>query len=175
MTAPGMSSKWGSFFQQAVAGVEARLDNMLSEGEYAPDAVKEATSTTADDDPRPVAGTTIVRSDSPRTHAYHGPSRTYCPTCSTAHVPTEFETTRAPSESRDKQIGFRCYGGGRWQSNAAGRRGGHCRGIERTWAGPPRTADLPRGRGGSKRYRNCTDCYGVTLSSTRRGRVHDTP
>ncbi|KAJ0305033.1 hypothetical protein Brms1b_011004 [Colletotrichum noveboracense] len=33
MTAPAKSSRWGSFLQQAVAGVEARLDNILAEGE----------------------------------------------------------------------------------------------------------------------------------------------
>lgn len=27
------SSRWGSFLQQAVAGVESRLDNILAEGE----------------------------------------------------------------------------------------------------------------------------------------------
>ncbi|KAL2873301.1 hypothetical protein SGCOL_011561 [Colletotrichum sp. CLE4] len=33
MAAPAKSTRWGSFLQQAVAGVEARLDNMLAEGE----------------------------------------------------------------------------------------------------------------------------------------------
>ncbi|KAL0936657.1 M protein repeat protein [Colletotrichum truncatum] len=33
MAAPAKSSRWGSFLQQAVAGVEARLDNILAEGE----------------------------------------------------------------------------------------------------------------------------------------------
>lgn len=28
-----MSSKWGSYFQQAVAGVESRIDNILAEEE----------------------------------------------------------------------------------------------------------------------------------------------
>lgn len=33
MTAPQKGgSKWGSYFQQAVAGVESRLDNLLAEG-----------------------------------------------------------------------------------------------------------------------------------------------
>lgn len=33
MTAPGkQGSKWGSYFQQAVAGVESRLDNLLADG-----------------------------------------------------------------------------------------------------------------------------------------------
>ncbi|SPN97830.1 uncharacterized protein DNG_01342 [Cephalotrichum gorgonifer] len=45
MSAPGQPSKWGSFFQQAVAGVEARLDTMLSEGEYAADYVKDTKDT----------------------------------------------------------------------------------------------------------------------------------
>lgn len=57
MTAPGSSSKWGSFFQQAVAGVEARLDNMLAEGEYAPDAVRPASQTPASDETKTAAGT----------------------------------------------------------------------------------------------------------------------
>ncbi|TQN65198.1 Protein sgm1 [Colletotrichum shisoi] len=33
MAAPAKSTRWGSFLQQAVAGVEARLDNILAEGE----------------------------------------------------------------------------------------------------------------------------------------------
>ena len=33
MAAPGKGSKWGSFLTSAVAGVESRLDNMLSEAE----------------------------------------------------------------------------------------------------------------------------------------------
>jgi TATA element modulatory factor len=33
MATPGKSSRWGSLLQQAVAGVEARLDNILAEGE----------------------------------------------------------------------------------------------------------------------------------------------
>lgn len=32
------SSRWGSFLQQAVAGVESRLDNILGEVEDAPSA-----------------------------------------------------------------------------------------------------------------------------------------
>lgn len=37
MATPGkQTSRWGSFLQQAVAGVESRLDNMLAEGEEAP-------------------------------------------------------------------------------------------------------------------------------------------
>lgn len=33
MTAPQkQGSKWGSFLQQAVAGVESRLDNLLADG-----------------------------------------------------------------------------------------------------------------------------------------------
>lgn len=35
MAAPGKQSRWGSFLSQAVAGVESRLDNMLSETEEA--------------------------------------------------------------------------------------------------------------------------------------------
>lgn len=60
MTAPGMSSKWGSFFQQAVAGVEARLDNMLSEGEYAPDAVKAANLPPASESSKTMAGMAVI-------------------------------------------------------------------------------------------------------------------
>jgi hypothetical protein len=34
MAAPGkQSSRWGSFLQQAVAGVESRLDTILAEGD----------------------------------------------------------------------------------------------------------------------------------------------
>ena len=33
MATSGGKSRWGSFLQQAVAGVEARLDNILAEGE----------------------------------------------------------------------------------------------------------------------------------------------
>lgn len=33
MAAPGKGSRWGSFLSQAVAGVESRLDNILTEGE----------------------------------------------------------------------------------------------------------------------------------------------
>ncbi|KAK1954672.1 M protein repeat protein [Colletotrichum sublineola] len=36
MAAPAKSTRWGSFLQQAVAGVEARLDNILAEGENGP-------------------------------------------------------------------------------------------------------------------------------------------
>jgi len=32
MAAPAKKSGWGSFLQQAVAGVESRLDNILAEG-----------------------------------------------------------------------------------------------------------------------------------------------
>jgi hypothetical protein len=30
---PKQSSRWGAFLQQAVAGVESRLDNILAEGQ----------------------------------------------------------------------------------------------------------------------------------------------
>ena len=33
MAAPGKGSRWGSFLSQAVAGVESRLDNILTEAE----------------------------------------------------------------------------------------------------------------------------------------------
>jgi hypothetical protein len=41
------TSRWGSFLQQAVAGVESRLDNILAEGadEAVPHSKKLATST----------------------------------------------------------------------------------------------------------------------------------
>jgi hypothetical protein len=35
MAAPGNKSGWGSLLSKAVAGVEARLDNILAEGEGA--------------------------------------------------------------------------------------------------------------------------------------------
>lgn len=44
----GPKSKWGvgSFFQQAVAGVESRLDNILADGEEgSPQAVQRAAQT----------------------------------------------------------------------------------------------------------------------------------
>lgn len=34
------SSRWGSFLQQAVAGVESRLDTILADGDEAPPASK---------------------------------------------------------------------------------------------------------------------------------------
>ncbi|KXH43722.1 M protein repeat protein [Colletotrichum simmondsii] len=49
MAAPAKSTRWGSFLQQAVAGVEARLDNMLAEGENGaipPQAPQSATAST---------------------------------------------------------------------------------------------------------------------------------
>ncbi|OWP03834.1 hypothetical protein B2J93_2679 [Marssonina coronariae] len=40
------SSRWGNFLQQAVAGVESRLDNILAEGAEEPGSKKPATPTT---------------------------------------------------------------------------------------------------------------------------------
>ena len=40
------SSRWGSFLQQAVAGVESRLDNILAEGDEAQKPKQLPTSTT---------------------------------------------------------------------------------------------------------------------------------
>ncbi|TDZ19688.1 hypothetical protein Cob_v007376 [Colletotrichum orbiculare MAFF 240422] len=56
MAAPVKSSRWGSFLQQAVAGVEARLDNILAEGENGissaqPDAAQSATVSIRDQHP----------------------------------------------------------------------------------------------------------------------------
>ncbi|KAK1975509.1 M protein repeat protein [Colletotrichum cereale] len=42
MAAPAKSTRWGSFLQQAVAGVEARLDNILAEGENGPNPPQSA-------------------------------------------------------------------------------------------------------------------------------------
>lgn len=45
MAAPKQTSRWGSFLQQAVAGVESRLDNILAEGVDEPGAPPTPTST----------------------------------------------------------------------------------------------------------------------------------
>ncbi|OHW98741.1 M protein repeat protein [Colletotrichum incanum] len=47
MAAPAKSTRWGSFLQQAVAGVEARLDNILAEGENGPNLPQSAQTATA--------------------------------------------------------------------------------------------------------------------------------
>ncbi|OLN92905.1 Protein sgm1 [Colletotrichum chlorophyti] len=47
MAAPAKSSRWGSFLQQAVAGVEARLDNILAEGDPNQPQTAQAASTPA--------------------------------------------------------------------------------------------------------------------------------
>ncbi|GJC87317.1 TATA element modulatory factor [Colletotrichum liriopes] len=47
MAAPAKSTRWGSFLQQAVAGVEARLDNILAEGENEPNLPQSAQPATA--------------------------------------------------------------------------------------------------------------------------------
>ncbi|KAI5920767.1 TATA element modulatory factor 1 TATA binding-domain-containing protein [Camillea tinctor] len=47
MSAPQKTSKWGSFLSQAVAGVEARLDNILAEEEPAKRPLEPASSTAA--------------------------------------------------------------------------------------------------------------------------------
>ncbi|KAI1104132.1 hypothetical protein F4804DRAFT_203465 [Jackrogersella minutella] len=46
MSAPQKSSRWGSFLSQAVAGVEARLDNILSEEESAKQSASQRHSRT---------------------------------------------------------------------------------------------------------------------------------
>jgi hypothetical protein len=48
------SSRWGNFLQQAVAGVESRLDNILAEEDEKPK-------------PKPEAGASGASADSPRT------------------------------------------------------------------------------------------------------------
>ncbi|EEY18979.1 conserved hypothetical protein [Verticillium alfalfae VaMs.102] len=45
MANQGKGSRWGSLLSQAVAGMEAHLDNMLAEGEGGPNATKQAQST----------------------------------------------------------------------------------------------------------------------------------
>lgn len=50
------SSRWGSFLQQAVAGVESRLDNILAEGE-GDKAAGTNTSTTTNRSPAKNNGT----------------------------------------------------------------------------------------------------------------------
>lgn len=40
------TSRWGSFLQQAVAGVESRLDNMLLDGVDEPTAQKKPSAST---------------------------------------------------------------------------------------------------------------------------------
>ncbi|GKT89901.1 M protein repeat protein [Colletotrichum tofieldiae] len=47
MAAPAKSTRWGSFLQQAVAGVEARLDNILAEGENGSNLPQSAQPATA--------------------------------------------------------------------------------------------------------------------------------
>lgn len=47
MSAPQKSSKWGSFLSQAVAGVEARLDNILAEDGAPKDSTTPAVAATA--------------------------------------------------------------------------------------------------------------------------------
>lgn len=45
MANQGKGSRWGSLLSQAVAGMEAHLDNMLAEGEGGPNATKQAQGT----------------------------------------------------------------------------------------------------------------------------------
>ncbi|PHH63702.1 hypothetical protein CDD81_5574 [Ophiocordyceps australis] len=47
MAAPGKSSRWGSLLSQAVAGVESRLDNMLTESDQGPGQTQRAQSPSA--------------------------------------------------------------------------------------------------------------------------------
>ncbi|KAI0966997.1 TATA element modulatory factor 1 TATA binding-domain-containing protein [Xylaria arbuscula] len=60
MSGPQKSSRWGSFLSQAVAGVEARLDNILAED----GSPKESTTPSAVSSAAPVPSTTPVRSAS---------------------------------------------------------------------------------------------------------------
>jgi len=46
-TKQAASSRWGSFLQQAVAGVESRLDNILAEGDEAGSAASANSKTNA--------------------------------------------------------------------------------------------------------------------------------
>lgn len=52
MAAPTKGSRWGSFLSQAVAGVEARLDNILAEEDP---ASKQSTAPSASDTPTPTS------------------------------------------------------------------------------------------------------------------------
>lgn len=57
MSAPGkQASRWGSFLQQAVAGVESRLDNILAESDddrsATPPAAAAAAATTTTASPK---------------------------------------------------------------------------------------------------------------------------
>ena len=51
MTAPAKSSRWGSFLQQAVAGVESRLDDILADTDDSGRKEK----------PAPIASTTTLK------------------------------------------------------------------------------------------------------------------
>ncbi|KAI0109629.1 hypothetical protein GGR51DRAFT_512216 [Nemania sp. FL0031] len=61
MSASQKSSRWGSFLSQAVAGVEARLDNILAED----DGTKASTTPAAAPNPSPAPPTPPVRSATP--------------------------------------------------------------------------------------------------------------
>ncbi|KAI1133503.1 hypothetical protein F5Y10DRAFT_180 [Nemania abortiva] len=61
MSASQKSSRWGSFLSQAVAGVEARLDNILAED----DGTKGSTTPAAAPNPSPAPPTPPVRSATP--------------------------------------------------------------------------------------------------------------
>lgn len=58
MATPQKKSGWGSFLQQAVAGVESRLDNILAEG-----AGEEAPKT-ASKPPTPTPGAGLAKPES---------------------------------------------------------------------------------------------------------------
>lgn len=60
MAAPSkQSSRWGSFLQQAVAGVESRLDNILAEGDEAPAAKKPTPSPATTSTPKTESGASL--------------------------------------------------------------------------------------------------------------------
>ncbi|KAI1387036.1 uncharacterized protein F4822DRAFT_332536 [Hypoxylon trugodes] len=66
MSAPQKSSRWGSFLSQAVAGVEARLDNILSEEETAKQAASQRpTRTPSTSSTTPSAANVPPRSTTP--------------------------------------------------------------------------------------------------------------
>lgn len=64
MSAPGkQASRWGSLLQQAVAGVESRLDNILAESDDDRSATPPAAAATA---ASPAATTTTTTTASPK-------------------------------------------------------------------------------------------------------------
>ncbi|PGH11303.1 hypothetical protein AJ80_07203 [Polytolypa hystricis UAMH7299] len=61
----GKSSKWGSFFQQAVAGVESRLDTILAEPDEATASKPAENPSKEPEQPAPPAGMTFTRPATP--------------------------------------------------------------------------------------------------------------